>query len=541
MLELSIFLFAVLMMLFLGGVVYVHDPKKGANQLFLIWVIFATIWMMANFLENLESLSFKTRALFLHLDFSSSAVGCGFLTLFVLVFINAKLKVWQRVSILLPGVIMAIISFSSLLLERVFIATGAIAYVEGPLYELYGIVILGYVISSAIILLLAIRRSQGNLKRQMHVMAISLLGTLLISIPINFFLQNFLSYQVVRIGIYAFLIFVGGTAYSIVKHEFLRIRFIVIEFFLLGMLATLLTRLIFSTSLGDFSVNLASISILLVLGFFLVRNVLREIIQKEKLELLTKQLKEANEKLKALDALKTEFLSIASHQLRTPLSVIRGYVDMIEEGAYGKLNARLKPVIEKIHASTGALIELVGQLLLVSRIESGRTVMEIGAIDLVSLCQEVSEFLSLKAKERELELICHKSSVSRVMGDASKVKEVIMNLVENALKYTEKGNVGVYFIDEPKFVRVEVRDTGSGLTKEDLGKLFQKFSRTSSADVNGAAGTGLGLYVAKRMIEAMGGEIWAESKGRLKGSTFAFRLKKASGNAKKQAVKRKVV
>lgn len=529
-------------MLFLGGVVYVHDPKKEANKLFFLWVVFATAWMVTNFLENLDTLSLSTREQLLRMDFASSVIGCGFLMLFVLVFIGKKMKTWQYGAVMFPGLIMSVVSFTPFLLTGVFIAPGgAIAYSLGELYDVYGVVILGYVVGSAIMLFLAQRKAQGALRGQMRVMAFSLLATLLIAIPINFFLQNYLPYQIVRIGIYSFLIFVGGTAYTIVKHEFLRIRFIVIELFLLGMLATLLTRLILSTGIGDFFVNLASIIILLVLGFFLVRSVLREIAQKEKLQLLTTELKAANEKLKKLDALKTEFLSIASHQLRTPLSVIRGYVTMMEEGAYGKASPRQAPVIEKIRGSAETLIELVNQLLTVSRIESGRTTVEIEVMDVVPIAAETADFLSLKAKERGLALTCENAKMKKVMGDPSKVKEVMMNLVENALKYTDKGSVGVHFIDEPQFVRVEVRDTGNGLTKEDISKLFQKFSRASSSTVNHAAGTGLGLYVCKRLVEAMGGEIWAESPGRLKGSKFIFRLKKAPAGAKVSKAKPKVV
>ncbi len=254
-----------------------------------------------------------------------------------------------------------------------------------------------------------------------------------------------------------------------------------------------------------------------------------------------RNLKAANAKLTKLDAAKTEFLSIASHQLRTPLSIIRGYVTMMQEGAFGKTTERQGEVVVKIRSSTESMIELVNQLLSVSRIESGRTTVEINRMHVVPLCKEVKDFLSLRAKERGLTLTCDTPKMAMVLGDTAKVKEVITNLVENALKYTDKGFVRVKFFDEPQFVRVEVQDSGNGLTKEDIGKLFQKFSRAASSAVNGAAGTGLGLYVCKRLIEAMGGEIWASSAGRGKGSVFAFRLKKAPLGKGTKTMQKKVV
>lgn len=254
----------------------------------------------------------------------------------------------------------------------------------------------------------------------------------------------------------------------------------------------------------------------------------------------TKKLQVVNRKLKKLDAQKTEFLSIASHQLRTPLAAIRGYVDLMMDGSFGETSPKQLEVIGKIHGSLEGLIELVGQLLSVSRIESGKTNVELAPMDLGPICEEVTNFLSIKAKESGLELKCLVNKMPLVIGDVSKVKEVMMNLTENALKYTDKGTVAISFVEEPKHVRVEVSDTGIGLSKQNIEKLFQKFSRVESSTVN-HAGTGLGLYVCKRLIDAMGGEIWVESKGLGKGSEFIFRLKKAAAGAAGKTRVKKVV
>jgi signal transduction histidine kinase len=208
------------------------------------------------------------------------------------------------------------------------------------------------------------------------------------------------------------------------------------------------------------------------------------------------------------------------------MAAIRGYVDLIMDGSYGKLSDQQTEVVGKIHSSVEGLIELVGQLLNVSRIESGKTVLTIEPIDIVAIATDVTGFLSIKATEQKLNLVLTPATVVPVMGDAAKVKEVLMNVIENALKYTDQGGVTVSFVDEPKAVRVNVTDTGIGLDKNGIDRLFQKFSRVEASAAN-HPGTGLGLYVCKRLIEAMGGEIWVESPGLGKGSIFSFRLKKA--------------
>lgn len=240
----------------------------------------------------------------------------------------------------------------------------------------------------------------------------------------------------------------------------------------------------------------------------------------------TAKLKTANHRLKELDAAKSEFVSIASHQLRTPLAAVRGYVDLIADGTYGKITPAQTEVVGKVHDSVASLIDLVGQLLNVSRIESGKTTVEITKVDLTPICIEVAGFLAIKAKDLGLTLTCDDHRMPPVLGDASKIKEVMMNLVENALKYTDKGSVKVLYTEEPKFVRINIKDTGVGLTKDSINKLFQKFSRVEATAAN-HPGTGLGLYVCKRLVEAMGGEIWIESAGLGKGSTFCVRLRKA--------------
>ena len=247
-----------------------------------------------------------------------------------------------------------------------------------------------------------------------------------------------------------------------------------------------------------------------------------------RLQRTTKQLREANHKLRALDAMKTEFLSIASHQLRTPLAVMKGYIGLLKSGMMGPLVPKQDETLGRMADGTEQLILLVNHLLDVSRIESGRLVMRLVPTDIRGLLEGVTKFIQGKAQERGLTLSCEMPEVPvNVDVDVEKVKEVFMNLLDNAVKYTETGGVKVRMWTEGGLAKVSVSDTGRGLTAEDLEKLFQKFV-TGSASKHVQTTTGLGLYVVRKLMEAMGGTAIAESQGTGTGSTFilTFPLKK---------------
>jgi signal transduction histidine kinase len=539
MLSLSIFLFITLLMIFLAGAVYAQNATSKVNKLFFITVVFMVIWMVTNYLETIPALPEEIRAICLRLDFTYGSTLQVFLMLFVLTYVNPKVSLRTQALALIPICTVVALTLSPWHVSRIYFSeSGEIRFEEGPTFPIFAIFSMLYFLIPCGMLLWYRRRATGALKGQATAISIGLAFMTVGLLGINLFLQNVLPVELFRFGNYSVVFFVIGVAYAIVRHSFLRIRFVVTELFLLAILSMLLSRVILATSAADVVINLIFFFGMVFLGFSLVRSVEKEIEQRKKLQTLTNELQAANEKLRILDAQKTEFLSIASHQLRTPLSAIRGYVDLMIDGTYGKVTVKQKDAIDKIHGVLGGLIDLVAQLLSVSRIESGRTNVEIGPTDLMPICKDVASFLAIKAKEEGLTLECHDAKMPLVLGDADKLKEVMMNLTENALKYTDEGGVAITLKEEPDFVRVEVKDTGIGIAKENIVKLFQKFSRIEATTAE-HPGTGLGLYVCKRLVDAMGGEIWVESKGVNKGSSFIFRLQKApkGDGGKKKTVK----
>jgi signal transduction histidine kinase len=247
---------------------------------------------------------------------------------------------------------------------------------------------------------------------------------------------------------------------------------------------------------------------------------------KKEIRLATKELRQANERLKKLDQAKSEFITIASHQLRTPLTVIKGYVSMMLEGSFGKILPEQKDSLKKVFQSSERLVQLIENLLNISRIESDKLQFFYELINFEELVENVIEEFEVTAKKKKIKLVYipPKKLLPKIRIDREKIRQAIMNLVDNAIKYTKKGKVEIEIRLIKNKIFFSVSDSGMGVEEEDMVNLFRKFSRGKGTSVIHTEGTGLGLYVAKKMIESHKGKIWAESKGKGKGAKFIFEL-----------------
>lgn len=240
---------------------------------------------------------------------------------------------------------------------------------------------------------------------------------------------------------------------------------------------------------------------------------------------LYEELANANEKLKSLDALKTEFLSLASHQLRSPLTAIKGYASMVLEGDFGEINPQAKDAVERVFQSTMNLTKVVEDLLDVSKIEQGGMKYEMAPFNLCDISSDMTKDLSIVAEKKGLHLVFESGSASECMvnGDKEKVRQVVLNFIDNSIKYTKEGSITVAVHKINNKITFTVKDTGMGMTPEIKATLFQKFSRGDGARMN-TGGSGLGLYLAKEIIEAHKGKVDVLSEGLGKGSTFLFEM-----------------
>ena len=220
-----------------------------------------------------------------------------------------------------------------------------------------------------------------------------------------------------------------------------------------------------------------------------------------------------------------EFLSMTSHQLLTPLSIIRGFSSLLEDNKLGQLDTKQKDAVGEIYENSKRMVDLVTELLSISHIQSGKIELKMKDHNLDELICKIVEQFNNAIPKKDVELIYEKPNENqRFEFDKDKIRQVIYSLIDNALKYTPKGKITVSLSFAENRATVTVRDEGSGIANEDTHKLFQPFFRGQNILELDNKGTGLGLYISKLLIEEHHGKIEAYSEGRDKGSTFKFWL-----------------
>lgn len=253
-----------------------------------------------------------------------------------------------------------------------------------------------------------------------------------------------------------------------------------------------------------------------------------------KVENATRELRRTNEKLKALDEAKDEFISMASHQLRTPLTSVKGYMSMVLEGDVGKISSQQREMLEQAFSSSQRMVYLIADLLNVSRLKTGKFVIEAVPTNLADVVESEIGQLVETAKAHNLELTHKKPNNFPLLNlDETKTRQVIMNFIDNAIYYTPAGgHINVELSVTDKTVEYRVVDDGLGVPASEQHHLFTKFYRAGNAKKARPDGTGLGLFMAKKVIIAQGGTIIFESQEN-KGSTFGFSLPRAALEVKK--------
>lgn len=218
-------------------------------------------------------------------------------------------------------------------------------------------------------------------------------------------------------------------------------------------------------------------------------------------------------KIRQVDAMKDEFISIASHELRTPITAMRGYVAMMLDGSYGKITKNVRSGLERVMTSTKRLAGLIEDLLNVSRIEQGRVILNMKSLNPKNVITDVVGELEPQAQEKHLNLeyASNKSKIENIYVDSDKLKEILLNIIGNAIKYTKKGTVVISHEIKDYSLEVRVKDTGIGMSAEDQARLFEKFFRVQNDYTKGVVGTGLGLWITKQLVEMMKGKVYIES------------------------------
>jgi signal transduction histidine kinase len=529
--------------LFMGGVIalvsgliaFLNNSKKGSNIAWLFLTLTTAIWSFG-YLVLINSTVLEN-ALIANLILHA---GATLIPITYLGFVLHLINIYENKKVVFNKLLYIGLGFFVLIPFSFFNAAPVPKLVfryapdAGPFYWVFTLYFFGVVIYALALLLKTLfdsRRSKEEKRRFKFVLYSSIVGFVGGgSVFLLTFNVMIMPYPLILFTAYPMII-----TYAIVRHRLFDTKVVTAEVMTLALWLLLLMRALLSDSAQDQILNGLVFLGSLVIGVFLIKSVGQEVRAHEEAERLTERLRGANARLRELDRQKSEFVSIASHQLRTPLTAIKGYSSMLLDGSFGKLYKGSVEPVEKIYRSSQRLVGVVEDFLNVTRIEQGRMQYDFAPVDMHYICENVIEELSLGAKDKGLDLISKCGEAGAIVSaDPGKIRQVALNLVDNAVKYTEKGEVQVCLEDsDPEHVIFKVTDTGIGIPKGFKKHMFEKFSRADNSSMYHANGSGIGLYIVKEIVKAHHGTITVDSKEG-KGTIFTVVLPRVKEETKKK-------
>ena len=509
----------------------VRGNKSYSNNVFSMFILFVGLWAIGLSLFDLSEQVYWS--LIFEKFYYISAAGIPlFYTLFALSFPNKIIHGrTQGILISLFLILSAfIIYYPNFIIDSLKIINyekevklDTISYI---IYTIYFISLILF--SYTRMIKTFIKMDKGKeIRLQLKLMIVGTLIPFVFGMFFDLILPIF-SYDYIWLGPIFGLMVVIVVVYSIYKHHLFDVKVITSEIFTFALLLFILIRTITTEYPTERNANLVLFSLSLFFGFFLIRSVKKESDNKEKIEKLAINLEKTNIRLKELDQKKSEFMSLATHQLRAPLTAMRGYSSMILDGTFGKVNnPEVEDAIDKISRSTTDLVMIVEDYLNISRIEQGRMQYDFAIVNIAEMVENIIKevHVSVESVGLHMNIYYDKDKQYKVNVDEGKIKQVLFNIIDNSIKYTPKGGIDIYIEEKPQGkVLIAIKDTGVGIKPEVLPSLFHKFTRAPDASKTNILGTGLGLYVADQILKAHNARAWAESEGEGKGSQFYVEL-----------------
>jgi len=516
---------------------YLHGNKRTVITFYALISVFASLWSLSALATGIDSLPelYFLPALYGHYIFGY----CAYLSFFWFAFFyparNGKSIRAPLILTFLSGAFLLLIPATQLMFT---VTTGStlaerISFTE-PGYIIFIIMLSAVFFLGLFVLLSKLNATDHSIrfkdldKYQIYFAIMTNFIAGIFGITLNLILPLFGNFDFFYVNpILVTIALMGIGLYNLVKYRLFNTKVVLAEFFTAGIWVVFLTRIV-QPGKSSLMVDIILFIGTIIFGVFLIQSVNREVNAREELDRLAKELTRTNERLKELVRQKTEFVSIASHQLRSPLTAIKGYASLLLEGSYGMLSPEQKGALKKVFDSSTYMAASIEDFLSVSRIELGTVKYDMKEHNAKDLIKEVVEELLPAAHERKLnlEFIGKCDGECLITADIGKLRQVILNLVDNSIKYTPKGGITVTVEKEEnkKVARITITDTGVGIPSEVMPTLFKKFSRAKNANEVNVMGTGLGLYVAKQFVEAHKGRVWAESNGQGKGSSFIVEI-----------------
>jgi signal transduction histidine kinase len=375
-------------------------------------------------------------------------------------------------------------------------------------------------------LIVAWRKTDGKKRVAITVVFVALVLFLAAFSATEYIAAQTAVYEINLYGLFVLPVFLIAMVFAITNLEVFKIQYLGAQVLIYVLIMLVASQLLFLESSTDALLNGLTLALSFIVGLVLLENEKRELDSLVKTERLAQELSVANARLHELDHLKSQFLSFASHQLKSPLTAIKWQAQLLTDGTKSGVPQDVAHGLHDIERSADNLIAMVNDFLDLRRIEEGRMEYAFELIDAVPVIRQTVERIRPIADHKKLSLVIEApEKPCMVKLDAGKMEQVIRNLVDNAIKYTDAGTILVHVDCDDSALSVSVTDTGRGMNQAIIPKLFEQFVREPGTE-KVIEGTGLGLYIAKRIVEAHRGRISASSDGPGKGSTFFFAIPK---------------
>ena len=507
--------------------IYLYSDKSKQAYYYAYIAVFAGLWSLATGVVNVsqgDSTLFRV-ALVCHYIFGNYAYVCFYI--FGTLFVSTKQKNTK-----LPLFVRSLVTINALgvflpfLFGKVFFENNTL----NPFGYWIFVSSLSFIFIAGLITL-AVGMSRNHGEKRTAILFILLANLLAGFMGIVFnlilpFSKDF-SYFYISPPFVSLALIIFGL-YSLFKFQVFNVRLVLSELIVSMLLLLSLYQLIKAVSVGENVLLQALFSLVIILaGMLLIQAIHKSEERRRKIEELAKELTSANEKLQSLDKLKSEFISLASHQLRSPLTVIKGYASTLTDGVVGELTPKQNEIARHIYTAAQGLASVVEDFLNVTKIEQGGMKYVFDDVDLKVMVKDLISDMTIPAQEKHLELRGEIDDTGSyvIKADSTKIKQVFLNVVDNSIKYTKEGFVAISLHNEGETVVFSVTDSGVGISQETQSKLFKKFARGDSGALN-SGGSGLGLYLAQEIVKAHNGEIRIKSEGLDKGATFSVVLKR---------------
>lgn len=454
-----------------------------------------------------------------------TAIGIAYFTWLLLFYVIYKRLPNKTAFRVITGISLAYVplTLSPYFFLESRVTGGSVTTTVGPLMPLFALYAFGILLAASHTLSRGYHESEGDRRKQTLLLIYGTIGmyvgiifTILVPVIVTGNAGN------IQLGALYILFFLVMVASAIARYELFNIRLFSIQILVLLLNFFLLFQVVATSTSTAFWLSAVIFALALFVSYLFVQTANRAMkMEAESARVLA--LAEANRKLQALDKQKSEFITLAAHQLRTPLSVVSGFIELLKDGAYGKLNPNAVSVLDHVDENNARLVRLVDMFLAINQLDQGLVEFNFKEKNVVSLVREVVVNNEIRVQDKHLKLICEASAL-KIMAliDESKLRAVVESLVDNAIKYSEQGAIRVRIKEENNGVECTVTDEGLGFGMTDQEGLFEKFFRGENVRNIEVNGTGLGLHIAKKYIDGHHGKIWGESGGPGLGSTFGF-------------------